>query len=263
LNKNIDSSQGFLKYYWLELKKLLSPATPLLVCAIYSFVLIFPRYHYAMFRTSFLEPQYRFPEKMAIDGLWFMLIPILAVLILRLLSSVFPKTKEPFPQYRFRDYGFKIGRWKGWRDTLIFFAFMLALVIAVTVLPLPFLKGVQKNFISTYPLFSSAGKSLNLFLLWEAALLIHMFGWEFINRGFLLFGLEGKMGNWAILATAIPFALLHVGKPEFEAYGSFIAAIALGWLALRTRSFLPGVLLHWGVALSMDIMGIISKGGFG
>jgi len=250
---NSTTSKRFLSYYWEELKKLLRPAGPLVVCVVYSFVLIFPRYHRKLFRLNLFERQFRLPEKMAVDGLWFLLLPVVIILILRLISIAWPKIKETFPQHRFRDFGFRLGRGVGWRDAAIFFAIMLGFVLFAV---------FQKDFARTYPLFGLARESLKVFLIWEAVHLLHMFGWEFLNRGFLLFGLEPKLGRWAILASAIPFALLHIGKPELEAYGSFIAAIALGWLALRSRSFLPCVFLHWAVAFTMDLLAIIRSGGF-
>jgi hypothetical protein len=251
---NSTTPKRFLPYYWEELKKLLRPAGPLVICAVYSFVLIFPRYHRRLFRLDLFGHQARFAEKMAVDGLWFMLLPVLTILIFLVLSLAFPKAKEVFPRHRFRDFGFRLGKIIGWRDALIFYAIMLPFVIFAI---------FQKDFSRTYPMFSLARSSIVVFIIWEAVHLLHMFGWEFLNRGFLLFGLEERIGRWAILATAIPFALLHIGKPELEAYGSFIAAIALGWLALRARSFIPGAFLHWGVALTLDILAVVRAGGFG
>jgi membrane protease YdiL (CAAX protease family) len=228
---------------------------------------------------------------MGLRGIWYMLIPLVIIGLIRLFSVLPEQTSNPLPaferrgilawldrlsfwapfaaaltvtglsrgtkrvvpEYRFRDYGFRFGRLVGWRDSLIFFAIMIPFVVFAV---------FQGDFSRTYPLAQVAEKSITWFIIWEIFHLIHMFGWEFLNRGFLLFGLEKIMGRWAILATAVPFALLHLGKPELEAYGSFIAAIALGWVALRTRSFLPGVFLHWSVALIMDILAVVMSGGF-
>ncbi len=256
-------SRKFLGYYWHELKSLLAPAGPLLVAAVYSFVMIFPRYHYNLFRFR-LFPQYSMPERMAVDGLWYMLLPVFVILVLFILSLAFPGVKKVFPRHTFRDFGFRLGRWVGWRDTLVFYGFMLLVVlILVLPIPIPFLQKIQQPFLRTYPLFNMASKSLVIFVIWESIQLFHMFGWEFLNRGFLLFGLEDMTGRWAIVASAIPFALLHIGKPELEAYGSFIAAIALGWVAYRSRSFLPCAFLHWGVAFTSDLFTILRTGGFG
>lgn len=253
-NEKKAKPSGFFPYYWNQLKKLLVPAGPVIVCAVYSFVLIFPRYHYKLFRFTLFGSQYRYAEKMAADGLWFMLLPMLAVFIFWAVTAIWPGSKEIFPQRRPGDFGWRVGIIKGWRDAGIFYLFMIPFVVFAI---------FQVDFTRTYPLFSLGRKSLAMFGIWQAVMLVHMLGWEFLNRGFLLFALEEKMGRWAILATAIPFALLHIGKPELEAYGSFLAAIALGWVALRARSFIPGAVLHWAVAFTVDILAVLRAGGFG
>ncbi len=256
-------SRKFLGYYWNELKSLLAPAGPLLIAALYSFVMIFPRYHRNLFRFN-LFPDFATAEKYAVDGLWYIVLPLFVILVLFILSLIFPGVKKVFPRHTFGDFGFRLGRWMGWRDTLVFYGFMLLVVlILVLPIPIPILQKIQEPFLRAYPLFKPASKSLLMFAIWEGVMLLHMFGWEFLNRGFLLFGLEDMTGRWAIVASAIPFALLHIGKPELEAYGSFIAAIALGWVAYRSRSFLPSVFLHWGVAFTSDLAVILRNGGFG
>ena len=62
------------------------------------------------------------------------------------------------------------------------------------------------------------------------------------------------MSARAFLLTilAIPFVLMHFGKPQAEVYSSVAAGFILGWLAWRSRSIWPGVILHWLVAASMD-----------
>jgi membrane protease YdiL (CAAX protease family) len=62
------------------------------------------------------------------------------------------------------------------------------------------------------------------------------------------------MGRMAAFVQMMPFALLHFGKPPEEMLGSVIAGVALGLLALRTRSFWYGALVHAAVALSMDLL---------
>jgi membrane protease YdiL (CAAX protease family) len=47
---------------------------------------------------------------------------------------------------------------------------------------------------------------------------------------------------------------MHMGKAEPEALGSIVAGVALGVLALRTRSFWYGVLVHASVAVWMDLL---------
>jgi membrane protease YdiL (CAAX protease family) len=42
----------------------------------------------------------------------------------------------------------------------------------------------------------------------------YLFAWEFIFRGFLLFGLKERLGPWSMVIQMIPFVLLRFGKPE-------------------------------------------------
>jgi membrane protease YdiL (CAAX protease family) len=68
-------------------------------------------------------------------------------------------------------------------------------------------------------------------------------------------GLLPKFGRaGAILIPVAPFAVMHLGKAEPEALGSIVAAIALGVLALRTRSFWYGFFVHGAVAVWMDVL---------
>jgi membrane protease YdiL (CAAX protease family) len=99
-------------------------------------------------------------------------------------------------------------------------------------------------------------------LYYELAFGFYMFCWEFFFRGFLLFGFQRtKLGNiGAIILQSIPFVLLHwslnpaASKPLSEIIGSAIAAPILGWLAIRTRSFLYGFLAHWAVSMTFDLL---------
>jgi membrane protease YdiL (CAAX protease family) len=81
-----------------------------------------------------------------------------------------------------------------------------------------------------------------------------MIAWEFIWRGFMLFGLEEKFGYYAVLIQMIPFLILHNGKPAAETFGAIVAGLALGILALKTRSVLYCIITHAGVMFSIDLV---------
>jgi membrane protease YdiL (CAAX protease family) len=74
---------------------------------------------------------------------------------------------------------------------------------------------------------------------------IAMFAWEFFYRGWLLEAFGRKYGTDAIWLQMMPFALLHVGKPEIELLSTVLGGAFFGILAWRTRSMLYGWLLHW------------------
>ena len=60
----------------------------------------------------------------------------------------------------------------------------------------------------------------------------------------------------------VPYCMLHFYKPGLEAAASIGAGVILGLLAYRTRCILGGVLIHWAVAASMDLLAILQTGGF-
>lgn len=110
------------------------------------------------------------------------------------------------------------------------------------------------SFSYTYPQLASARDNWGIFLIFETGMMIYMFAWEFIWRGFFLFGLERKFGYYSIMIQTIPFVILHNGKPELEAFSSIAGGIILGVIALRTRSFLYGFFIHYFIILNIDLL---------
>ena len=86
--------------------------------------------------------------------------------------------------------------------------------------------------------------------------------WELTFRGALLFPLVPRRGAAAtgVLLAATPQALastlLHIGHPATELAAAFPFGLALGLLAVRTGSILPGLFIHAaaGIALDLSIM---------
>lgn len=70
---------------------------------------------------------------------------------------------------------------------------------------------------------------------------------EIVFRGALLRVLLDTFGHqkrWiAIVISALIFAVIHGNVAQGT--HAFIGGIALGWLYMRTRSVLPGIVLHW------------------
>jgi membrane protease YdiL (CAAX protease family) len=100
-------------------------------------------------------------------------------------------------------------------------------------------------------------------LYYEVVMGLYFFCWEFFFRGFLLFGFaKGKRVGLlaAIILQTIPFTLLHwslspgASKPLAETLGAALGGPLLGYLALRTRSFYYGYLIHWLMAATLDIL---------
>jgi hypothetical protein len=145
-----------------------------------------------------------------------------------------------------KDFGLQLGDYKtGLKFSLVFLFVMIILIWFVSATP---------SFAEKYPHLSDAKSNWNILLLYELGMLIYMFAWEFIWRGFMLFGLEKKFGYYSVLFQMIPFVILHNGKPFLETFGAILGGIALGILALRTRSFYYCVITHIGVMFTIDFI---------
>src|SRR5262249_61756933 len=116
------------------------------------------------------------------------------------------------------------------------------------------------EFGNYYPFYKHCSRSWVDFLAWEGMYVAQFFGLEIFFRGFWLSGLRKTMGSGAIFAMCVPYCMIHFGKPYFETCGAVIAGIALGSLAMRTKSIYSGVLVHVTVALSMDLLALHQKG---
>lgn len=144
------------------------------------------------------------------------------------------------------DYGLQLGDIKiGLSFSLLFLFVMIILIWFVSATP---------AFAEKYPHLSSAKSDWSTLFIYEAGMFLYMFAWEFIWRGFMLFGLEKKFGGYAVVMQMIPFVILHNGKPFLETFGAIFGGIALGILALRTRSFYYCVVTHIGVMFSIDVI---------
>jgi len=135
------------------------------------------------------------------------------------------------------DYGIRVGRWK-------LAAILTAVSLAVMALVL-YGAGRIPEFRSYYKMYN---------IDWPELLLSHalyMFAWEFLFRGYMLFGLEKSIGKSAIFVQTIPFVLLHLGKPFLETLACIPGGFFLGYIAYRTRSFLPCFIIHFGIYVMM------------
>ncbi len=153
---------------------------------------------------------------------------------------------------RLRDYGFRIDR--NPRVLLLYAAMFLA------VIPLVFLVSGSPGFLRTYPYYKQAANSWTQLLLWESAYALQFLALEFFFRGFVLFSFARYIGAYSIFLMSVPYTMIHFQKPLPETLGAIFAGLALGTLALRTRSIFGGVIIHVTVAWSMDLLALFHKG---
>lgn len=142
-----------------------------------------------------------------------------------------------------RDYGWQLGDWRAGL-ALTFGALLLSL-------PVVWLAARSNSTMQNYyaPLLKP---TLPMYTF------LDLVGWEFLFRGWILFGYARKFGPDALWLQAVPFALAHFGKPEVETLSTIFGGFAFGWVAWRTKSFLYPLLIHWAIFTFV----VLAAGGF-
>jgi len=139
-------------------------------------------------------------------------------------------------------------------------AWIYLLCLAV-VLPATYIVSRSPEFGNYYPFYKQCSRSWTDFLAWEIMYFLQFFGLEIFFRGFWLSGLRRSLGSGAIFAMIVPYCMIHYGKPYLETCGAVVAGVALGSVAMRTRSIYSGFLVHVTVALSMDMLALSHRNG--
>jgi membrane protease YdiL (CAAX protease family) len=149
---------------------------------------------------------------------------------------------------RIRDYHFSLSGFTKhlWIYVLLFTLITPAVIIAST----------TPAFRHTYPFYRLANRSHFDLWTWETFYAAQFVSLEIFFRGFLLHGLRRVMGANAIFVMIVPYCMIHYGKPLPETLGAIGAGVILGTLAMRTKSIWGGVLIHIGVAVTMDVLAL-------
>ena len=132
-----------------------------------------------------------------------------------------------------RLYGLRLGDWR--RGLPITVAGIVAMAVVIWLVSrLPDFRAYYTDSIAGRPVWR---------LIIDTG--VDLFAWEFFCRGWLMWGLGRKYGTDAIWLQVIPFALMHVWKPQIEQLSTIIGGAFFGILAWRTKSVVYGWLLHW------------------
>lgn len=143
-----------------------------------------------------------------------------------------------------RDLGFRIkGTWP---------EFKLILGLWVAFLPILWFVSDFPEFAKTYPQVKASQTDFAIFAAHHSYYIVYWMGWEFFFRGLLLFGFERDYQSKAVLLSTFPFVVMHYAKPPVEMMAAILAGFILCGIAMRSRSILPGVVLHWLVQMSID-----------
>ncbi len=163
-----------------------------------------------------------------------------------------PIWKLMFPRDSLLDMGLRI---RG----LLRHSWIYLICLAV-VIPTMLIVARQPDFGTYYPFYKQASRSWLDLAMWEAMYFVQFFALEMFFRGWLLGALRRSLGSGAIFAMAVPYCMIHYGKPYLEASGAIVAGIVLGSLSMKTKSIYSGFLVHITVALSMDLLALSHRG---
>jgi len=159
--------------------------------------------------------------------------------ILPVLLILFVHKKKP------KEFGVTFGDYKtGLPITAVFLLFMM---------PILWISSGSAQFTLFYPHLYEAKTDWSIFLVYETGMLLYMIAWEFVWRGYMLFGLKERFGHTAVFIQMIPFVILHNGKPAAETFSSIAGGIILGMLAWRTGSFIYCAITHFGIMFIIDL----------
>ncbi|MBX3130582.1 MAG: CPBP family intramembrane metalloprotease [Polyangiaceae bacterium] len=159
-----------------------------------------------------------------------------------------PLWKLMFPKDSLLDMGF---RFKGLLSHLWIYGLCLAVVV-----PAMLIVASQPDFGGYYPFYKNSSRSWFDLISWEVVYFIQFLTLEMFFRGWMVGALRKSLGSGAIFAMAVPYCMIHYGKPYLEAHGAIVAGVVLGSLAMRTRSIYSGFLVHITVALLMDLLAL-------
>lgn len=81
---------------------------------------------------------------------------------------------------------------------------------------------------------------------------------ESMYRGALVVGLSKWLGPRAVLPMALTYLSVHLGKPDLELCSSVIGGYILGILAYRTQHLWGGIIIHLGIAMLFEVLGLIA-----
>lgn len=203
-------------------------------------------YGSTLFFQQTIAPAAGVPAEAREAGSYFYWFGAAFVLLMVLPQIVWSAGARALPDQAPETMGWGLGDWRiGVPACAIFYAVMLPLLATVVWLG---------DFQEYYPIYGGADRTLAMFVAYEAAYALYFVAWEYYFRGFLTLGLYRSIGIWAIFVQMLPFAVMHFGKPSLEALSSIFGGIALGYLAIRTRSFWYGVFIHAATAVTLDLL---------
>ncbi len=147
------------------------------------------------------------------------------------------------------------------------------LIAGLIIAPFTFVFSNDPALMYEYPLSKITAQSINLIIIDSFFYLFYYIGFEFIFRGYLLFGIQDstsfeknempdkKNAAAAIALSTVLVLAIHTGKPGSEIVLAGFISILWGYINLKGRSIYAVLIMHYIFGIVNNINSII-KGGY-
>lgn len=139
-------------------------------------------------------------------------------------------------------------------------------IALMCIIPIILVVSFMPAFIAYYPKYRTTLAAISsdlpeyLFVLpYEIAYGLNLLSIEIIFRGFLIFGFIHYLGKGSVYPMIGLYCFIHLGKPPLECFSSILGGYILGVIALYSRSIIGGVIIHIGMAWSMELFAWLQK----
>lgn len=135
------------------------------------------------------------------------------------------------------------------------------ILLLLAMMPLLIWASFQDSFLQAYPRYRPG--SFEIYTAWpvwasvglyELSYAFQFVALEVFFRGFIVMELSRFVGDKAVFPMVSLYLYIHFFKPPAEALGSIFGGYILGVISLRTQSVLGGMLIHIGIAWTMEIL---------
>lgn len=144
-------------------------------------------------------------------------------------------------------------------------AYALILLLAV---PLLIAASFRPDFLASYPRYEPGIVSVpHGPYFWLSVVIFELlYGIQFIAlevffRGFMVMSLERYIGSCSVPVMMCAYCFIHFVKPMPEALASILGGYFLGVIALYSRTVFGGIVVHIGIALTLEVLSFLRHAG--
>ena len=141
-------------------------------------------------------------------------------------------------------------------------------VILLMAVPLLIAASFRPDFLASYPRYEPGIVRLPTDAhFWHAVATFELlYAFQFIAlevffRGFMVMSLEPYIGSGSVPVMMCVYTFIHFVKPMPEALASIVGGYFLGVIAFYSRSVLGGVVVHIGIALTLEFLSFLRHAG--